>query len=478
MTPPKVCHQSETKLTLVVRSSGFSSFGSLPAPSSTFGDHASFKILFCRFADLPSVVGEYTASPEFTYNGNKWRIRIYPGGDILENVGFLSLSLHHCERASTSFERVSASFSPSADTASFQVSILDKHQNVKFKKEMKHGSRGWNRICARSIVLDQPNNFLDDIGTLAIVVSSKNDAASPYVPSNPMSDIITGMFLDEDTADVRFEVSCASADSNEEDGDETASSPVTLATFHAHRSILKGCAPMLALLFGTTDEKIATASITDVEPDIFHHMLYYVYGGSVPDGEMNAHAKKIIDAADKYSIVNLKLAAETAYVKSTEITMENAVDILLYADALNLALLKEVVIDFLVENSEEATEKISFADVSGTLMKDLLVAISREKDEMKGRNQDGKVFTTMRVSELRAKLAEIGLGVDGSRESMIKALEIETNNSLFGAPAPPPSESLLVEPAPAPAPLEGAPIGLSFAGNPYPFQASASIRFG
>eukprot|EP00986_Skeletonema_menzelii_P014656 scaffold9886_cov143-Skeletonema_menzelii.AAC.9 len=348
-----------------------------------------------------------------------------------KNVGFLSLSLHHCERASTSFERVSASFSPSADTASFQVSILDKHQNVKFKKEMKHGSRGWNRICARSIVLDQPNNFLDDIGTLAIVVSSKNDAASSYVPSNPMSDIITGMFLDEDTADVRFEVSCASADSNEEDGDETTSSPVTLATFHAHRSILKGCAPMLALLFGTTDEKIATASITDVEPDIFHHMLYYVYGGSVPDGEMNAHAKKIIDAADKYSIVNLKLAAETAYVKSTEITMENAVDILLYADALNLALLKEVVIDFLVENSEEATEKISFADVSGTLMKDLLVAISREKDEMKGRNQDGKVFTTMRVSELRAKLAEIGLGVDGSRESMIKALEIETNNSLF-----------------------------------------------
>ena len=43
----------------------------------------------------------------------------------------------------------------------FQVSILDKHQNVKFKKVMTHG---WHNICDRSIVL----GFLDDVGTLAL----------------------------------------------------------------------------------------------------------------------------------------------------------------------------------------------------------------------------------------------------------------------------------------------------------------------
>jgi len=32
----------------------------------------------------------------------------------------------------------------------------------------------------------------------------------------------------------------------------------------------------------------------------------------VPDGVMNAHAKQFIDAANNYSIVNLKLAAEAA----------------------------------------------------------------------------------------------------------------------------------------------------------------------
>jgi len=63
-------------------------------------------------------------------------------------------------------------------------------------------------------------------------------------------------------------------------------------------------------------------------------------------------------------------------------------------------------------------------------MKDLLVAVSRrEKGKQKDRNQDENNFTTMRVSELRMKLAEIELDVDGSREAMIEALKANDNQS-------------------------------------------------
>ena len=62
----------------------------------------------------------------------------------------------------------------------------------------------------------------------------------------------------------------------------------------------------------------------------------------------------------------LKLEAEAAYVKSTDITMDNAMDNLLYADAKNCALLKEAVMNFLAENSAEAYEKISFDDRTST----------------------------------------------------------------------------------------------------------------
>ena len=84
--------------------------------------------------------------------------------------------------------------------------------------------------------------------------------------------MITRMYLDKETADVRFEVS--DVDANEDDGDETTSLPVT--SFHAHRLILKACAPMLASLLGSDDEneKVASVSITDINPTIFHHLLY------------------------------------------------------------------------------------------------------------------------------------------------------------------------------------------------------------
>jgi hypothetical protein len=60
-----------------------------------------------------------------------------------------------------------------------------------------------------------------------------------------------------------------------------------------------------------------------------------------------------LDAADKYGVVSLKLEAEAAYVESTKITVDNAMDNLLYADAKNCALLKEAVIDFLTDNGRE-----------------------------------------------------------------------------------------------------------------------------
>ena len=64
------------------------------------------------------------------------------------------------------------------------------------------------------------------------------------------------------------------------------------------------------------------------------------------------HATDIIDAADKYGVVNLKLEAEARLVEDTVITIENVMDLLVYAESKNLALLKEVVMDYIVENKD------------------------------------------------------------------------------------------------------------------------------
>jgi hypothetical protein len=109
-------------------------------------------------------------------------------------------------------------------------------------------------------------------------------------------------------------------------------------------------------------------------------------------------------------------------VESTKITLDNAIDNLLYADTKNCALLKESVMNFLAENSTEAAEKISFADVPGHVVKDLLVVFSRNsKKDTNGTS--GDELTTLCVSALRRKLHKMGLDVDGSREAMIASIK-------------------------------------------------------
>jgi hypothetical protein len=401
------------------RIKGTVSVGCPPPASSQNGkdkEWKSFQFHIHNFAALSTTKDHYIASPEFTCNGRLWELELYPGGANEATEGNVSAYLGHLSEVNI--------------TASCEIKILDKFGNPKKTIRLANrefpfsvsNSRGWDDIMSwgwqdfisRSVILDESQNILDSNGTLTVVVSIEEVPTTVFVPDNPLVNMIKEMFNDETTADVCFDVvNNSSADENE--GQKKAKS---LTSFHAHRLILKKCAPMLADLFGSND----TAPITDVKPDIFHHLLFYVYGGSMPEEDLKTHAKGIIDAADKYSIVNLKLEAEAAYVKSTNITLDNAIDNLLYADTKNCTLLKEAVMNFLAENSTEAAEKISFDDVPGHVVKDLLVVFSRNnKKDASGTSVDG--LTTLCVSALRRKLHKMGLEVDGSREAMIASIK-------------------------------------------------------
>ena len=174
-----------------------------------------------------------------------------------------------------------------------------------------------------------------------------------------------------------------------------------------------------------------TVSITDIQPNIFKHMIYYTYGGKLLAEELNENAKDIIDACDKYGVVHLKLEAEASYVKSTEFSMNDIMENLLYADAKNLALLKEAVMDYIVKNKHGIMGKVSFSNVPGDMMTDLLAAMARGEETDAGEDDDDKErikYNKMRVGTLRKMLDEKGLDVDGSRESMIALLKEHNND--------------------------------------------------
>ncbi len=380
-----------------------------PPPQSSFvsgNERKSFQFHFHDYPKLSTTKDHFVASPTFIFNGHRWELRVYPGGTNEAAEGQVSVCLHYLSEGSI--------------TTRYGIKVIDKFGgSMKAKSSLQRRnfggdtkSYGWSDFISRSDILDESINILDSDGTLTVAVSIEEELTD-FVPQNPFPKTMKDMFNNEATADVCFEVSGVDA---KEGTNENKS-------FYAHRWILEHCAPMLADICRSNDSGLVTALVDNVKPDVFHHLLSYVYGGSIPEEELEAHAKDIIDAADKHSIVSLKLEAEAAYVQSVDITFDNAMDNLLYADSMNCALLKEAVMTFLADNHREAAENISFTDdCPGHLMNDLLIAFSRNS------NKDANIddLTTLSVSELRRKLDSMGLEVDGSREAMIESIK---NNS-------------------------------------------------
>ena len=210
-------------------------------------------------------------------------------------------------------------------------------------------------------------------------------------------------------------------------------------TFPAHRNIVSSCSTVLADLCESHGG--GTIQITGESHDIFRLLLSYIYGMTISNDNMKLHAKEIInDAADMFGVPSLKLEAEARLVEDTVITIENVMDLLVYAESKNCALLKEVAMDFIVDNKAEVIEKLSIANAPGALITDVLATILR--GEMKDVTVDSQL-ASMRISELRTKAHEKGIDVDGSQETLIAALKSAygaEREAAYGLPLPLPDD--------------------------------------
>ncbi len=147
----------------------------------------SFLIHFHHFADHPSPPGHRLDSREFTCNGQKWSLRIYPGGNSTSNEGSVSLYLNHRSRGSA--------------TATFEAKIINKYGDTietRRSADDRHfdsGSRnsGWSNIIKLSDILDESKDILDSDGTLTVVISMKKeleDVSSKALTSDQESELV------------------------------------------------------------------------------------------------------------------------------------------------------------------------------------------------------------------------------------------------------------------------------------------------
>jgi hypothetical protein len=381
-------------------------------PPNGYQEWTTTKVHIHGFADLTTERGASVDSPEYMACGNNWCLELYPGGRNSSKTGWVSIKLDNRSNKNV--------------TVQFGFSIKDGKGKQVAKKQTSNRTfppvggplcgRGFTDFAERSTLID---SLVD--GTLVVEVHIKPHepikATLPqFIPENPFCNNILQIFNDEESADIIFEALQHQSKNNAEKVAKTA--PVR---FHAHHVILKACSAILADLCESKGDPTTPIEITDISPEVFRHLLYYIYGGKIPDDDMMSHAKEIIDAANRYGVATLKLEAEASLVQGTTFSLENVMEHLIYAESMNCALLKEEAMDFIVKNKDEVIGKISFNDAPGNLMSDLLVAVSREQNRAGAISENE--FNVMRISELRRQAHERGLDVDGSREMLIAALK-------------------------------------------------------
>ena len=379
-------------------------------PPDDIDEWTTTVVRFHGFAKL-TTRGERVDSPEFSCFGHQWRLVLYPGGTANSHEGYAALNL--------------GNFSNTGIKIQFGYSFRDANcKEAVHTEEFGAQGLGGNAVCFANFAKRSKLMKVLVKGSLVVEIrmkpASTDKSITQFIPTNPFNKNMSELFHNEETADVIFEVG-----GERQTKGSRKKAKTSTTNFHAHRNILQKCAPTLYEMCGSIGEGITTVSIIDVEPNIFGYMLRYVYGGKLPDDELKNNAKDIINACDKYGVVNLKLEAEACHVKSIEITMDNMMDNLLYADSKNLALLKEAVMDYIVENKTSIIGKVSFNDFPSHLVTDLLTAVARGEEQTgdAGGEDDSAKYVKMRVGTLRKMLDEKGLDVDGSRESMIALLK-------------------------------------------------------
>ena len=351
----------------------------------------SFEACFDDFSNLSTATNECVYSPEFSCFGRKWRLKLYPGGDT--NSGYDAVATFLENQSDKGIKDIQICLAIKNKDGMSKRSWISTSEGADIgpHESPTHGF-GNSSQWYRSQLLEYLVN-----GRLTIEVKIRQNARSTlFIPENQFAKSMLKLFMDEDTSDVVIKAGGEPVRNTRKKKTTTSTSSSSAASFYAHSLILQQCSSTLGELCKQGED--STVSIVDVKPEIFHHLLYHMYGGKISDEDLKENAEDIINAADKYGVVSLKLEAEASFVDTTAITFENAINTLLFADSKNCALIKEAVMDFIAGNREEAVKNLSFENVPGSAMKDLLTAVNRKEGKA---SISGSDFSLMRVNSLR-----------------------------------------------------------------------------
>ncbi|XP_053598186.1 speckle-type POZ protein B [Microplitis demolitor] len=146
--------------------------------------------------------------------------------------------------------------------------------------------------------------------------------------------------------------------------------------FEAHKLILMVRSPVFhAMLTTEMRDKI---TIQDVKPEIFSHVLEFIYTDKVTG--LNDIAEDLLTAADKYQIQTLKQMCVESLCLSLNI--ENAAKLLLLADRHKAKLMLKYVAEFMTINAENVTQTEEYKSME-SIKPDLALSVFKNFSALK-----------------------------------------------------------------------------------------------
>ena len=122
-----------------------------------------------------------------------------------------------------------------------------------------------------------------------------------------------------------------------------------------HRVVLCARSPVFLAMFqrDTAEAQMKEIEMPDVEPKVAERILKYIYSGHIKTIEPGME-EELLAAADRYKLLELKEHCELALcermLKDTDV--ESALEMLFIADQHSASMLKDICVEFLVENCQ------------------------------------------------------------------------------------------------------------------------------
>ncbi|XP_063089732.1 speckle-type POZ protein-like [Cavia porcellus] len=269
----------------------------------------------------------------FSAEGNdqvKWHLLVYTNGLDAESKDYLSLYLgmiccpRRVARAKFTFSILNAKGEKTKELSSPQAYTF-----------VQGKCWGFKNFILREFLLD-PNNGLLSNDKLSFFCevkvaqdptnhSSQNIRKLVKVPEGCLAEDLGGLWVRSQLTD------CCLCVAGQE--------------FQAHKAILAARSPVFMALLEHENQgsKKNRVEISDMDPEVLKEMIYFMYTGKAPN--LGRMATELLEAATRFGLERLKLMCENHLCSN--LSVENALEILILADLHSAHQLKTRTLDFI-----------------------------------------------------------------------------------------------------------------------------------